>query len=177
MPDRLDHRPQREHAMNKHRRAARRPPGPARRSIFLLLLALLPALPALPAFAADDGGGGGGGGLGRLFFTPERRQSLDRQRQLNLQNVQASEEQTLTINGVVLRSSGKRTAWINGVAQNENDTASGIAVTPQRRNPGRLTVRPGESAATDARVGETINRSTGEASSLLDDGRIVVHRR
>lgn len=146
----------------KHRRAA-----PLLTSLALLLAAQPPA----SAAAADDGG------LGRLFFTPERRQSLDRQRQLNVHDSPASEDATLTINGVVVRSSGKRTAWINGVAQNENDSAAGISVTPKRRDPGRISVRPGETAATEARVGETINRNSGDASSLLDDGRIVVHRR
>ena len=55
--------------------------------------------------------------LGRLFFTPEKRQLLDRQRDLNVQAQQETpEDPTLTINGVVTRSSGKRTVWINGVA-------------------------------------------------------------
>jgi len=133
----------------------------------LLLLAALSA----PAAAADES-------LGRLFFSPERRQALDRQRQLHQQDkLQTSEDATLTVNGIVTRSSGRRTAWINGVAQNENDTDSGLSVTPRPRDPASVVVRPGEAPAANARVGETINRNTGETRSLLEDGSIVVHRR
>lgn len=133
----------------------------------LLLLAAVSA----PASAAEET-------LGRLFFTPERRQALDRQRQLHQQDkLQTSEDATLTVNGIVTRSSGRRTAWINGVAQNENDTDSGLSVTPRPRDPASVVVRPGEAPAANARVGETINRNTGETRSLLEDGSIVVHRR
>ena len=69
--------------------------------------------------------------LGRLFFTPERRQALDQQRQYNIQEKQlVPEDPTMTINGVVTRSSGKRTVWINGVAQSEEETASSVAARP-----------------------------------------------
>lgn len=132
----------------------------------LLLLAV-----GSPASATEEA-------LGRLFFTPERRQALDRQRALNQEDrAQANEDATLTINGVVTRSSGRRTTWINGVPQNESEVDSGIAVIPRAHDPASVIVRPGESPATRAKVGETINRNTGEARSLLDDGRIVVNPR
>ena len=111
--------------------------------------------------------------LGRLFFTPERRQTLDRQRQLNIQEQQEiPEDPTLTIDGVVTRSSGKRTAWVNGVAQNENEMPSGVKVTPGRKDPGKVVVQASESPASNARVGGTVNRNTGEATDLLNGGRI-----
>ena len=113
--------------------------------------------------------------LGRLFFTPERRQMLDRQRQLNIQEKQEiPEDPTLTINGVVARSSGKRTAWINGVPQNENETPSGVSVIPKRKEPGKVVVQTSESPAGNARVGDTVNRNTGEATDLLGGGRINI---
>lgn len=134
------------------------------------LLVLLPTIALAPAAGAEEA-------LGRLFFTPERRQILDRQRQLNIQDAkQVNEDPTLTINGVVTRSSGKRTSWINGAAQNENEVPGGLAVTPSARDPGKVVVQAGESPAAAARVGETVNRNTGEARDLLNDGRIVVKR-
>ena len=140
-----------------------------RRQAWLGLILLLAV--GSPASAAEEA-------LGRLFFTPERRQALDRQRALNQEDrAQASEDATLTINGVVTRSSGRRTTWINGVPQNENEVDSGIAVTTRAHDPASVIVRPGDSPATRAKVGETINRNTGEARSLLDDGRIVVNPR
>ena len=111
--------------------------------------------------------------LGRLFFTPERRQALDRQRQFNIQEKQEiPEDPTLTINGVVTRSSGKRTVWINGVAQNDNEKPSGVTVIPNRKAPGKLVVQSSDAPAGNARVGGTVNRNTGEATDLLGDGEI-----
>ncbi len=111
--------------------------------------------------------------LGRLFFTPERRQNLDRQRQLNIQEKQEiPEDPTLTINGVVTRSSGKRTVWINGVAQNDHETPSGVAVIPNRKEPGKVLIQRTESPVGNAKVGDMVNRNTGDATDLLNGGRI-----
>jgi hypothetical protein len=112
--------------------------------------------------------------LGPLFFTPERRQELDRQREFKLQERQEipDEDRMLTINGVVTRSSGKRTVWINGVAQDAR--AGGVAVTPNRENPGKIVVQTEDGPGAQAKVGDTVNRSTGEISDLLDGGRIHI---
>ena len=136
----------------------------------LSTLILLCAIPA-PTLAEDS--------LGRLFFTPERRQAMDRQRQLNPLGTTESaspETPTLTINGVVTRSSGKRTVWINGVTQDEKDIGNGVAATPNRANPGKILVQPESGAAATAGIGDTLNRTTGEATELLQGGRIVIHR-
>ena len=111
--------------------------------------------------------------LGRLFFTPERRQQLDRQREMNvLDRHQVPTDPTLTIDGIVSRSSGKRTAWVNGSPQNEDDVSSGLRVTPRRTGSGEVLVEAHDSPAARARVGETVNRNTGVASDLLNGGRI-----
>ncbi|MEI7429177.1 MAG: hypothetical protein WCL27_01895 [Betaproteobacteria bacterium] len=135
-------------------------------SAFTLLM-----VPCTPAGAQEVSDG-----LGRLFFTPERRQTLDRQRQLNIQEKQEiPEDPTLTINGIVTRSSGKRTAWINGVSQNENDIASGVAVIPNRKDNTKITVKPHDSQATDTKVGNTVNRNSGDAVDLLNGGTITLN--
>ena len=136
----------------------------------LSTLILLCAIPA-PTLAEDS--------LGRLFFTPERRQAMDRQRQLNplgTTESAAPETPTLTINGVVTRSSGKRTVWINGVAQNEKDRSPDVTVIPQARNPAHVAVQPAQSPATQARVGDTVNRNTGETTHLIGNGFIKPDR-
>lgn len=113
--------------------------------------------------------------LGRLFFTPERRQLLDRQRELHIQEKQdVSEDPALTINGVVTRSNGKRTVWVNGLAQNENEAPGDVILTPNRKNPGKVTVQTSESPATQAKVGDTVNRNTGDSTDLLGDGLIRI---
>ena len=114
--------------------------------------------------------------FGRLFFTPERRQMLDRQREQNLLSQQeAPEEPTLTINGDVARSSGRRTVWVNGIAQTEKGGAGDLLVTPRRDDPARIFVQPSQAPAASARVGETINRNTGESQNLLGGGSISRH--
>ncbi|WP_301102179.1 hypothetical protein [Propionivibrio sp.] len=150
--------------MNTHTLKIRDHFGPIRLLCAVALISVLCPL-TRAAEPPDD--------LGRLFFTPERRQNLDRQRQLNIQEKQEiPEDPTLTINGVVTRSSGKRTVWINGVAQNENEKQSGVVVTTSRKEPGRVVVQATDSPSGKARVGDTVNRNTGEATDLLNGGRI-----
>ncbi len=144
-------------------------PSARRSSLTGLLGTLLFVSTFTPLAQADDE-------LGRLFFTPERRQALDRQRELNIQETLViPEDPTLTINGIVTRSSGKQTTWINGVAQNEND-ASGITITTNRKTPGKVIVQPNDRPPRKANVGDTINRNTGETSDLLGDGQIGIRR-
>lgn len=115
--------------------------------------------------------------LGRLFFSPERRQALDHMRQFNIQERgEASDDPSLTINGIVTRSSGKRTVWINGVAQDANNSSNVTTVTPNRANPGEVVVQTDSNYSTRARVGDTISRGSGETTDLLKDGNIRVHR-
>ena len=138
---------------------------PLRRAGFLFnALALM--VVSLPAPAQD---------LGRLFFTPERREALDRQRQFKVpENLEVPDDPTLTINGVVTRSSGKRTVWINGTAQEDGHTDSGLVVAPSRGNPGQVLVQPEDGPTSRVGVGNTVNRNTGEAADLLGGGSIRI---
>lgn len=128
--------------------------------------ALLLALTACTPLLADEA-------LGRLFFGAERRAALDRMRASNITESQQQEEVSLTVNGVVRRSSGKDTAWINGSPQTS-------AAEPRawdalgRRNPAQVSVLPPGEASRSLAVGETWHRSTGEIETPLQAGRIVV---
>lgn len=126
-----------------------------------------------PYSAADDQEA-----LDRLFFTPERRQQLDRQRQMNmLDSQQVAVDPMLTVDGIVTRSSGRRTAWINGSPQHEAEMGNGLTVTPYRGQPGRVLVEANDARTARARVGETVNRNTGETSNLLNGGEVRIHSR
>ena len=135
---------------------------------FAALLAAVLLLPAAPAAAEE---------LGRLFFTPERRAALERQRQLNIREAEAKlvEGDTLSVTGIVRRSSGRSTAWINNAPQDEKD-ATGVRIEIDHANPGSATVIAGEEQPVSLKVGETLNRTTRETSSGVGDGRIVVRR-
>lgn len=131
-----------------------------------LALAGLMSLTGAPRLTAEEA-------LGRLFFNPERRQQLDRQRELNvLDKQQTPADPTLTLDGVVTRSSGKRTVWVNGNPQHESEAWPDVTVVPRLREPGTVWLRTNESPGTKVRVGETVNRNTGESMDLLNGGRI-----
>ena len=142
-------------------------PPRLRRTLAAALVPLLLLASAVPPAQAEEA-------LGRLFFTPERRQQLDRQRELNaLSQQEAQEDPTLRIDGVVTRSSGRRTVWINGVAHQETGGPGDLAVTPHRKDPSRVLVQPSQSPAVNASVGETIKRNTGETEKIIGNGKII----
>lgn len=112
--------------------------------------------------------------LGRLFFSPERRAALERQRQFNIMEARTLEGSTLSLDGVVKRSSGKSTLWINGTPNDEAETApTGVRARTQRNDPGRATLAPGDEAPTEIKVGEIINRATGDRDDRLGGGKVI----
>ena len=137
----------------------------ARQAALRLALAgaLLGAIPGsiplgvIPSAAAQD--------LGRIFFTPQQRQDLDRRRNLNVPESEVVVESLVTVNGHVTRSSGKTTTWINGVPQ--YDTYRG-------RAPDRVGVDRGD-AAVGVKIGQTLDRSTGEVRDTIQSGAITVN--
>jgi hypothetical protein len=131
-----------------------------------LLLALLSAGPA----AAQQ--------LGRLFFTPEQRAALDARRAARLPDKPAAvaESPTTRVDGYVKRSSGKSTVWVDGEAMPEGLQIEGLRV--QRGNdPTRVTVTVGEDGRRIVlRVGETLDRGTGEVKDVIGDGEVRIGR-
>jgi hypothetical protein len=110
----------------------------------------------------------------RLFFSAEKRAALDRQRSQNLQQIRSLQGATLNFDGIVQRSSGKSTVWINGQPQNENEAANnGVTVFLSPKKPGSAQISPGEEAPVSMKVGETINRATGERNTRLGDGTVT----
>ena len=84
--------------------------------------------------------------LGRLFFTPQERAKFE------MQGAKAdtpAQRDTLTVNGMIQKSGGKRIFWINGEQQD--------AVTSPEKAPAsvRVTV-PGNSQPVEVNVGQRI---------------------
>lgn len=127
------------------------------RRLFLLTAALL--LAADSAFSAN---------LGRLFYSPEERAALDAQRSQTA-FVPGATGDTVTVNGLVTRSSGRSTTWINGVPRNENQSGDGVEVLRREAAGGKVTVRPpGKNAAVDVKVGQTLDGTTRKVREPYD---------
>lgn len=132
---------------------------PARRAIVLtalLVAANASAQQPAPQAAADE--------LGRLFFSPQQRQELDRRRQLNIQEVTVTSTDLITVNGQISRSSGKSTTWINGVPQ--DDTHKG-------KDPTAVTLGGSETeSSVTIKIGQTIDKTRGAITDGLAGGEV-----
>jgi hypothetical protein len=127
-------------------------------SLFAALVLILSCLAA--AAEAEE--------LGRLFFTPQQRQDLDRRRATNRAEEEAPQikEGPLTLEGQVQRSSGKTTTWINGVPQYDSHST---------RDPARVTVVPNEGEpGVSLKIGQIYERMSGEVRDNLQGGEITV---
>ena len=134
---------------------------------FALALGLLGAVPA----AAQE--------LGRLFFTPEQRAALDARRAARLPDkpTVARESPTTRVDGYVARSSGRSTMWVDGEALPDGSQPDGLRVQ-RGRDAGKVTVTFGEQARRiEMRVGETLDRSTGDVKGVVGNGEVRVERR
>jgi hypothetical protein len=106
--------------------------------------------------------------LGRLFFTPQQRQDLDRRRATNRAEEEAPQvkEGPLTLEGQVQRSSGRTTTWINGAPQYDSHNS---------RDPARVVVVPNEGEpGVSLKVGQIYERSTGQVRDGLNGGEITI---
>ena len=85
--------------------------------------------------------------LGRLFFTPEQRAQMEYSKLQS--NDSGSSSRALTVNGIVQKHGGKRTAWINGVPQQAGNS--------DERAPDSLPVAvPGLSKPVKVKVGQKV---------------------
>lgn len=139
-----------------------------------LLCAIAAGLPAATGRAADAANTAAPL-AGRLFMTPEWRAHLERQRQLDIRETRSLEGGNLRLDGVVLRSSGKTTVWVNSQPQTESAQDTGVTATLSSRQPGRATLITGSEPPADLKVGASLDRATRERTDGLADGAIRVH--
>jgi len=117
--------------------------------------------------------------LQRLFFTPDQRTALDARRNARVPDKPADApvvESPLTrVDGVVRRSGGKSTVWVNGETIPESAQPGSPKISPTGGNPGEVSIPAGEGAQPkDLRVGESLDRSSGEVSDLIGTGEIKI---
>ena len=117
--------------------------------------------------------------LGRLFFTPEQRAALDARRKARVPDkpaaVPQAESPVTRINGAVQRSGGRSTVWVNGLPVPEGSQPDGPRPAARGANPGRVTIPDGEGGQrVDLRVGESLDRGSGEVRDVIGEGKITV---
>lgn len=104
--------------------------------------------------------------LGRLFYTPEQRARMDVARQ-HERNVRIDEEESapqsanILLNGVITRSDGKSTLWINNRLQNEASPSA----TVSKRGEVRV-VTPGTKQSVPLKVGQSIDMNSGQVEEI-----------
>ena len=100
--------------------------------------------------------------LGRLFFTPAQRNRLDAGKKLYSDAIAAPIRRgpaAVTLNGVVLRSDGENTVWVNGRPTNRS-TSGNVVATPTT-DPTSAQVKVPGSATRKMRVGQHLDTRTG----------------
>ena len=127
------------------------------------LLAALILLMPLVASGADAP-------LGRLFFTPDQRAQLDMLRTKRVVASQTKEEpapEVVTYNGIVRRSDGKTTVWVNNQALSEADLRDKPAIAGRVGRDGRIVLQAAQSgttAKTQLKVGQTAELLSGQVA-------------
>jgi hypothetical protein len=131
--------------------------------LWLLLLWSMWGALAVPASAAEP--------LGRLFYTPEQRATLDiarsKKTRVNLETETAVEKpppppepEIVRYGGVVRRSDGKATVWLNNKPINEKEIRSGATVVGSVRPDGSVLVQSQQS-------GRRVDLKVGQSAELL----------
>lgn len=109
--------------------------------------------------------------LGRMFFTPAQRASLDVARSQRARATLATESteqeaapaaQTITYGGLIQRSDGRTTVWLNNQAVHDNNPAGAGAVVSRVRPDGSITLQAPQSArSVNLKPGQTVELQSG----------------
>ena len=122
-------------------------------SIILGLLLLIP----VSATQADSR-------LGRLFFTPDQRASLDQARQHNktLDAANESAPDNITLNGVIKRSDGHHVVWINNRAFSDNSAVDRVTVSREKGSGRYIVQLPYSDKHVQLKVGQSMDAASGK---------------
>lgn len=126
------------------------------RTLLFMAVCLFPTL----ALSADIGP------IGRLFHSPEERHALDLLRQGDGRNSEvldgAVAAQQITLDGVVKRSNGKSTTWINGVPHTDHQATQGVVVLGAPGKAGTATIQVAAGKNIQLKTGQTYDINSGQ---------------
>jgi hypothetical protein len=143
--------------------------------VTLVVWALMLACLAVPAFADEPP-------LGRLFLTPEQRAALDnaRRNRIRAEALAAAADKkpkipapkSVTINGVVTRSDGESTVWVNG-RPTDGETEDGMRVVIAPGTGSSVVVRePDKGRKVQLKVGQRADLVTGRVQESYEARRL-----
>jgi len=111
--------------------------------------------------------------LGRLFFTPDQRARMDVARQqersvrIDVEEEAAPPPANIMLNGVITRSDGKTTVWINNKAQSGAQAGQGIAVQGKSGAGGQVSVAlPDARSNVQLKVGQSLDVTSGKVEEV-----------
>lgn len=107
--------------------------------------------------------------LGRLFFTPQQRSTLDNARgqkikiEVEVETETPTPPENISVNGVIKRSDGQSTVWVNNRPLNEKRAPSGIKIISRSADNTSVTLQlPQSSHNVDLKVGQNLDAVTGQ---------------
>jgi hypothetical protein len=115
-------------------------------------------------------GAGAGAEMGRIFFTPAQRATLDNARKQNIRvemgtdseqpTTQAPVPHNISVNGLIRRSDGKNTIWLNNRVIDEHQPGTISAAIGKTDNRVLLNV-PESGRKLDLKVGQSVEIVSG----------------
>lgn len=112
--------------------------------------------------------------LGRFFFTPQERQALDAQHAVTPPAASPSDTgaasagnlgPSIAVQGVVKRSSGKFTAWVNGTPYDES--SAGQLLRAPGKNGAITITSPETKRPLTLKAGQTVNVGNGAITDVF----------
>ncbi|BAN34414.1 hypothetical protein SCD_n00567 [Sulfuricella denitrificans skB26] len=110
--------------------------------------------------------------IGRLFFSPDERAMLDRLRQKSGGSSTLSTTEQITLNGIVQRSSGKNTAWLNQFPQHGNETPQGITVLKSNGRSSVVPLQLPSGKQVSLKPGQTFDITKGKVHEGYEDNTV-----
>lgn len=113
--------------------------------------------------------------IGRIFFTTEQRAQLDNLRKQKAVASKVSDEplpETVSYSGIVRRSDGKATVWLNNEPLSEADLRNKQSIVGSIGRDGRVTLQAPQ-AAVQLKVGQSATLFTGKVDESLTPKRTL----